>query len=53
MLKNVNSLGKKLSKSEQKSINGGLRFPIGCQRRQDCYFVDYAVRCINNRCVFL
>ncbi len=53
MLKNVSSLGKSLSKSEQKSVNGGIRFPIGCYRRQDCFFVDYASVCINNRCVFL
>ncbi|WP_299628056.1 hypothetical protein [uncultured Tenacibaculum sp.] len=53
MLKKVNQLGKSLTKEEQKSVNGGLRFPIGCQTRRDCFFVDFAVRCINNRCVFL
>ncbi len=53
MLKNVSLLGKSLNKTEQKSINGGIRFPIGCQRRQDCFFIDFASRCVNRRCVFL
>jgi len=53
MLKDINSLGKTLSKSEQKSINGGIRFPIGCRTRRDCFFIDFASACVRNLCVFL
>jgi len=53
MLKKVSQLGKSLDKKEQQSINGGLRFPIGCVTRRDCFFVDFASRCVNRICVFL
>ncbi len=38
MFKNVEKLGKKLTKSEQKTVNGGVI--LFCSTWQDCYDLD-------------
>ena len=55
MLKSILTLNgvQKLNKKEQEALNGGIQFPIGCVRRQDCFFIDRASRCVNRQCVFL
>ncbi|WP_298510364.1 hypothetical protein [uncultured Kordia sp.] len=55
MLKSILNLegAKELNKKEQGNINGGIRFPIGCVRRSDCFFIDRASRCVNGICIFL
>ncbi len=55
MLKTILNVkgAQELNKKEQGNINGGIRFPIGCVRRSDCFFIDRASRCVNRICVFL
>ena len=55
MLKSILNIKdvQQLDKKAQKSINGGIKFPIGCQTKVDCYFIDRASQCVNNICVFL
>lgn len=37
MFKNISNLGKVISKTEQKTINGGFGEPLGCSA-QDTYY---------------